>query len=50
MAQAAPAPAPGVVPQQPATPPAPLPSPTAYGIPSDGPTTNLYNELFGPKQ
>jgi hypothetical protein len=24
--------------------------PTAYGIPSDGPTTDLYTELFGPRR
>ena len=49
MAQAAPAPGPGVVQQQPAAPPEPPPTPTAYGIPSDGPTTNVYNALFGSK-
>jgi hypothetical protein len=47
VAQAAPAPAPGGVQQQPAEAPAPPPTPTAYGIPSDGPTTDLFTELFG---
>jgi hypothetical protein len=46
------APAPGQVAQQPATPAAPPEPayPTAYGISSKGPTTDLYTELFGPKR
>ena len=39
---------PGVV-QQPAGPPPETPSPTAYGISSDGPTTDVATWLFGPK-
>jgi hypothetical protein len=37
---------PGVV-QQPAGPPPEDPTPTAYGISSDGPTTDVYTTLFG---
>jgi len=43
---------PGVV-QQPAGPAAPAreePTTTAYGIPSDGPTTDVYTALFGPRR
>jgi hypothetical protein len=39
---------PGVV-QQPAGPPPEDPTPTAYGISSDGPTTDVATWLFGPK-
>jgi hypothetical protein len=39
---------PGVV-QQPAGPPPADPTPTAYGISSDGPTTDVATWLFGPK-
>jgi len=39
---------PGVV-QQPAGPPPADPSPTAYGISSDGPTTDVSTWLFGPR-
>jgi hypothetical protein len=39
---------PGVV-QQPAGPPPENPSPTAYGISSDGPTTDVSTWLFGPR-
>lgn len=35
--------------QEPAKPQAPPASPTAYGIPSNGTTTDLYTELFGPR-
>jgi hypothetical protein len=40
--------APGVV-QQPAGPPPEAPTPTAYGISSDGPTTDVATWLFGPR-
>ncbi len=36
-----------VVPPAPAAPPAEPATPTAYGISSNGPTTDLYTELFG---
>jgi|SRR5665213_3630929 len=39
---------PGVV-QQPAGPPPEDPSPTVYGISSDGPTTDVATWLFGPR-
>jgi hypothetical protein len=39
---------PGVV-QQPAGPPPEGPTPTVYGISSDGPTTDVATWLFGPK-
>jgi hypothetical protein len=39
---------PGAV-QQPAGPPPEQPTPTAYGISSDGPTTDVATWLFGPK-
>lgn len=39
---------PGVV-QQPAGPPPQDPTPTAYGISSDGPTTDVSTWLFGPR-
>jgi hypothetical protein len=47
-----PAPAPIEVAQQPATPPPPPEPdvPTAYGITANGPTTDLYTELFGPRR
>jgi hypothetical protein len=53
--QVQPAPAPLAttqVAQQPATPQAPSEpdTPTAYGISSNGPTTDLYTELFGPRR
>jgi cytoskeletal protein RodZ len=52
--QVQPAPAPVTAPavQQPATPqPPPEPdTPAAYGITSNGPTTDLYTELFGPRR
>ena len=51
--QVQPAPAPAVtqVVQQPAPPqPPPEPdTPAAYGLTSNGPTTDLYTELFGPR-
>ena len=40
-------------PLQPAPPPAPPPAPdtpAAYGITSNGPTTDLFTELFGPRR
>lgn len=45
-------PAPVEVAQQPAAPqPPPEPDvPTAYGITANGPTTDLYTELFGPRR
>jgi outer membrane biosynthesis protein TonB len=48
----APQPAPVQVAQQPAPPPPPQEpdSPTAYGIPSGGHTTDLYTAIFGPRQ
>jgi hypothetical protein len=51
-AQPAPAPLPAQVAQQPAPPqPPPEPdTPAAYGITSNGPTTDLYSELFGPRR
>jgi hypothetical protein len=50
--QVQPAPAPVQVAQQPAAPqPPPEPdTPTMYGIPSNGPTTDLFTELFGPRR
>jgi hypothetical protein len=50
--QAQPPPAPVQVAQQPATPqPPPEPDvPAAYGITANGPTTDLYTELFGPRR
>ncbi len=39
---------PGAV-QQPAGPPPEEPTTTAYGISSDGPTTDVYTALFGPR-
>ena len=50
--QVQPAPAPVEVAQQPAPPqPPPEPDvPTAYGITANGPTTDLYTELFGPRR
>ena len=50
-AQPAPQPAPVQVAQQPA-PPAPPPEPdvpTAYGITANGPSTDLYTMIFGPR-
>jgi hypothetical protein len=47
--QGQPAPASSVAQQEPAKPQAPPAYPTAYGIPSNGPTTDLYTELFGPR-
>jgi len=35
--------------QQPAGPPREPPTSTAYGISSDGPTTDVYTALFGPR-
>jgi hypothetical protein len=35
--------------QQPAGPPPEEPTTTAYGLSSDGPTTDVYTALFGPK-
>jgi hypothetical protein len=48
----APAPAPVVVAQQPPVPQAPPEPdvPTAYGITANGPTTDLFTELFGPRR
>jgi hypothetical protein len=45
-------PAPVQVAQQPAAPPPPPEPdvPTAYGITANGPTTDLYTELFGPRR
>ncbi|MDR3489772.1 MAG: hypothetical protein P4M05_33400 [Bradyrhizobium sp.] len=40
---------PSVVQQQPAGPPPEDPTPTAYGISSDGPTTDVATWLFGPR-
>jgi hypothetical protein len=40
--------APGVV-QQPAAPPREEPTTSVYGISSDGPTTDVYTALFGPR-
>jgi len=50
--QVQPAPVPAQVAQQPAPPqPPPEPdTPTAFGITSNGPTTDLYTELFGPRR
>jgi FtsZ-interacting cell division protein ZipA len=50
--QPAPAPTTQVAQQPPAAPqPPPEPdTPTAYGISSNGPTTDLYTELFGPRR
>jgi len=50
--QVQPAPAPVQVAQQPAAPQAPPEPdvPTAYGISSNGPTTDLFTELFGPRR
>jgi hypothetical protein len=45
--QAQPAPASGVRQEAAAT---ETSHPTAYGIPSDGPTTDLFTELFGPRR
>jgi hypothetical protein len=50
--QPAPQPAPVQVAQQPA-PPAPPPEPdvpTAYGITANGPTTDVYTAIFGPRK
>jgi hypothetical protein len=47
--QGQPAPASSVAQQEPAKPQAPPASPTAYGIPNNGMTTDLYTELFGPR-
>lgn len=50
--QVQPAPAPVEVAQQPAPPQPPSEPdvPTAYGITANGPTTDLYTELFGPRR
>ena len=50
--QVQPAPAPIEVAQQPATPPPPpeADAPVGYGITANGPTTDLYTELFGPRR
>jgi hypothetical protein len=50
--QVPPAPAPTEVAQQPVAPQAPPEPdvPTAYGITANGPTTDLYTELFGPRR
>jgi hypothetical protein len=50
--QVQPAPAPVVVAQQPPAPqPPPEPDvPAAYGITANGPTTDLFTELFGPRR
>jgi hypothetical protein len=50
--QAQPAPAPVEVAQQAAPPPPPAEPdvPTAYGITANGPTTDLFTELFGPRR
>jgi hypothetical protein len=49
--QAQPAPAPVEVAQQAAPPPPAEPDvPTAYGITANGPTTDLFTELFGPRR
>lgn len=48
-APASPAPVAGVAQQETATPQAPPPTATAYGIPSNGFTTDLYTALFGSK-
>jgi hypothetical protein len=50
-AYAQPAPAPVQVAQQPAPPPPPQESdmPAGYGLTTNGPTTDLYTEIFGPR-
>jgi len=51
--QVQPAPAPTQIVQQPPAPPAPPPEPdvpAAYGITANGPTTDLFTELFGPRR
>jgi hypothetical protein len=50
--QVEPSPAPvAVAQQQPSPQPEPEPDvPTAYGITANGPTTDLYTELFGPRR
>jgi hypothetical protein len=50
--QVQPAPAPVEVAQQPATPQAPAEPdvPVGYGITANGPTTDLYTALFGPRR
>jgi hypothetical protein len=45
--QSQPALASSVAQQEPAAPQAPPPTATVYGMSSDGPTTDLYKELFG---
>jgi hypothetical protein len=45
-----PAPAAGVTRQEAAAPEAPPAQSTVYGISSDGTTTDLYTELFGPRR
>jgi hypothetical protein len=47
--QSQPASASSIAQQEPAKPQAPPASPAAYGIPSNGMTTDLYTELFGPR-
>jgi len=47
VAQNQPAMASNAAPPAPAAPPAEQATPTAYGISSNGPTTDLYTELFG---
>jgi hypothetical protein len=48
--QVQPAPAAGVTRQEAAAPEAPPAQSTVYGISSDGTTTDLYTELFGPRR
>jgi hypothetical protein len=43
-------PAPAQIAQQPAPPPPEPDVPTAYGITANGPTTDLYTALFGPRR
>jgi hypothetical protein len=50
VAQGQPATASNVAQAQPAVADAPPATATVYGISSDGPTTDLYTELFGPKR
>jgi len=45
-----PARAPGITRQEAAAPEGPPPTATVYGMSSDGPTTDLYTELFGPRR
>lgn len=48
--QPAPVVQPAQVAQQPAAPPPEPDTPTAYGITANGPSTDLYTEIFGPRR